>query len=37
MLLEPNYNLDSIYEIDIAELKNVGIQGLFFDLYSTVF
>ena len=36
MLLEPNYNLDSIYEIDIAELKNVGIQGLFFDLDSTL-
>ena len=36
MLLEPNYNLDSIYDIDIAELKSVGIKALFFDLDSTL-
>ena len=36
MFLEPNYNLDSIYDIDIAELKSIGIQGLFFDLDSTL-
>ena len=36
MLLEPNYNLESIYDIDIAELKSVGIKALFFDLDSTL-
>lgn len=36
MLLEPNYNLESVYDIDISELKNIGIRGLFFDLDSTL-
>ena len=36
MLLEPNYNLESIYDIDITELKQTGIKGLFFDLDSTL-
>ncbi len=36
MLLRPNYNLDSIYDIDIEELKSIGIKGLFFDLDSTL-
>ena len=36
MLLEPNYNIESIYDIDIAELKSIGIKGLFFDLDSTL-
>ena len=36
MLLEPNYNLESIYDIDIAELRSVGIKALFFDLDSTL-
>ena len=36
MLLEPNYNLESIYDIDITELKQAGIKGLFFDLDSTL-
>ncbi len=36
MLIRPNYNLDSIYDIDIEELKSVGIKGLFFDLDSTL-
>ncbi len=36
MLLRPNYNLNSIYDIDIEELKSVGIKGLFFDLDSTL-
>ena len=36
MLLTPNYNIESIYDIDIAELKSIGIQGLFFDLDSTL-
>lgn len=36
MLFEPNYNIESIYDIDIAELKNTGIKALFFDLDSTL-
>ena len=36
MLLEPNYNLESIYDIDIAKLREDGIKGLFFDLDSTL-
>lgn len=36
MLLVPNYNIESIYDIDIAELKSIGMQGLFFDLDSTL-
>ena len=36
MLLEPNYNLESIYDIDIAELNSVGIKALFCDLDSTL-
>ena len=36
MLFEPNYNLESIYDIDLAELKDSGIKGLFFDLDSTL-
>ena len=36
MFLSPNYNLESIYDIDIAELKSIGIKALFFDLDSTL-
>ena len=36
MLFEPNYNLESIYDINLAELKEMGIKGLFFDLDSTL-
>ena len=36
MLFEPNYNLESIYDINIAELKDTGIKALFFDLDSTL-
>ena len=36
MFLLPNYNLESIYDIDIAELKSIGIKALFFDLDSTL-
>ena len=36
MLFEPNYNIESIYDIDLAELKDTGIKGLFFDLDSTL-
>ena len=36
MLLRPNYNLNSIYDIDIKELEEIGIRALFFDLDSTI-
>ena len=36
MFLKPDYNLDSIYDIDIKELKSAGIKALFFDLDSTL-
>ena len=36
MFLKPDYNLESIYDIDIIELKENGIRALFFDLDSTI-
>jgi hypothetical protein len=36
MFLNPDYNLDSIYEINLEELKLQGIKGLLFDLDSTL-
>ena len=36
MRIKPDYNLESIYDIDVNELKNKGIKGIFFDLDSTV-
>jgi len=36
MRLKPDYNIESIYDIDTKELKNKGIKGIFFDLDSTV-
>ena len=36
MFLRPNYNIESIYDIDVAELKSIGIKALFFDLDSTL-
>lgn len=36
MFLQPDYILNSIYDIDIMELKSVNIKGLFFDLDSTL-
>lgn len=36
MFLKPDYNLKSIYDIDLAELKNCGISALLFDLDSTL-
>lgn len=36
MFLKPDYNLKSIYDIDLAELKNLGINALLFDLDSTI-
>ncbi len=36
MFLEPDYNIESIYDIDIIELKEQRIHALFFDLDSTL-
>lgn len=36
MFLEPEYNLESIYDIDVMKLREQCIFGLFFDLDSTV-
>lgn len=36
MFLKPDFNLESIYEIDIVELKKRNIRALFFDLDSTL-
>lgn len=34
--MRPNFNLDSIYDIDIEQLKMIGVRALFFDLDSTL-
>jgi HAD superfamily phosphatase (TIGR01668 family) len=36
MFLKPDYNLESIYDIDLAELKSLGIEAILFDLDSTL-
>lgn len=36
MFLKPDYNLKSIYQIDLDELKAAGINALLFDLDSTL-
>lgn len=36
MFLKPDYNLPSIYNIDLEELKNKGVNALLFDLDSTL-
>ena len=36
MFLKPDYNLKSIYEIDLNELKSNGINAMLFDLDSTI-
>ncbi len=36
MFIKPDYNLESIYEIDLEELKSKGIKNLLFDLDSTL-
>ena len=36
MFLTPDYNIESIYDIDIEELKKRRIKALFFDLDSTL-
>ena len=36
MFLKPDYNLKSIYDINLEELKTKGITALLFDLDSTL-
>ena len=36
MFIKPDYNLKNIYEIDLNDLKNKGINSLLFDLDSTL-
>ena len=36
MFLKPDYNIESIYDIDIVDLKKRGVRALFFDLDSTL-
>ena len=36
MFIKPDYNLKSIYDIDLEDLKNKGIKALLFDLDSTL-
>lgn len=36
MFIKPDYNLKSIFDIDLEELKKIGIKGLLFDLDSTL-
>lgn len=36
MFLKPDFNLNSIYDIDIMELRKMGVRALFFDLDSTL-
>lgn len=36
MFIKPDYNLKSIYEINLENLKNQGIKAMLFDLDSTL-
>ncbi len=36
MFIKPDYNLENIYAIDLAELKSQGIEVFLFDLDSTL-
>lgn len=36
MFIKPDYNIKSIYNIDLNELENLGIKALLFDLDSTL-
>ena len=36
MFLKPDYNLKSIYDINLDELKQKGIKAILFDLDSTL-
>ena len=34
--IEPDFNIESVYDIDIMKLSEMGIKALFFDLDSTL-
>ena len=36
MILKPDYNLVSLFDIDFKEMKSKGINAVLFDLDSTV-
>jgi len=36
MFLKPDYNIDNIYDINLKELRELGIKALLFDLDSTL-
>ena len=36
MILKPDYNIESLFDIDFKEIKNLGINAILFDLDSTV-
>lgn len=36
MFLKPDFNLDSIYDIDFDQLKALGVKAMLFDLDSTL-
>ncbi len=36
MFLKPDYNLKSLYDIDLNELKSLGVEAMLFDLDSTL-
>ena len=36
MFLKPDYNLKSIYDINLEELESTGIKAMLFDLDSTL-
>ena len=36
MFIKPDYNLKRIYDIDLEELKSLGVSALLFDLDSTL-
>lgn len=36
MFLKPDYNLKSIYDIDLEELKKNGVKAVLLDLDSTI-
>ncbi len=36
MILKPDYNVDSLFDIDFKKIKSLGINALLFDLDSTV-
>ena len=34
--IKPDFNIESIYDIDIMKLNEMGVKALFFDLDSTL-